>query len=135
MWRVPTGLWLLLFEDGEGHGWRFMVNGKVEDAEVMDGDAVGEVMVVIGFSWLYCWLFGLVEVNWRWVCVQRRLVWVVCRIDIVSVDGEKGTVTVVGDVDPVLVVRRLRKAGKVAEICQLVGVKYTPYEGGACHIL
>lgn len=77
-----------------------------------------------------------------------------------AVDGEKGTLTVVGDVDPVLVVRRLRKAGKIAEIvsvgppkppepkrlivldlppccnqCQLVGVKYAPYEGGACHIL
>ncbi|XP_024167258.1 heavy metal-associated isoprenylated plant protein 2-like [Rosa chinensis] len=81
-------------------------------------------------------------------------------IDIVAVDGQKGTLTVVGDVDPVLVVRRLRKVGKVAEIvsvgppkasepkplifldlpsccnqCQLVGFKYVPYEGGGCHIL
>ncbi|TXG48958.1 hypothetical protein EZV62_024833 [Acer yangbiense] len=37
-------------------------------------------------------------------------------IDQVSVDGEKGTLTVVGDVDPVLVIEKLRKIRKVAEI-------------------
>lgn len=81
----------------------------------------------------------------------------------VVVDGEKGTLRVVGDVDPVLVVKRPRKAGKVAEIisvgppkpsqpkqipsvfllppccnqCELVGViSYASYfDGGACTIL
>ncbi|KAK9944086.1 hypothetical protein M0R45_009670 [Rubus argutus] len=83
-------------------------------------------------------------------------------IDAVVVDGQKGTLSVVGDVDPVLVVKPLRKAGKVAEIisvgpvkplepkeppavfllppccnqCQLVGVSYAPYfDGGVCNIL
>ncbi|XP_050278455.1 heavy metal-associated isoprenylated plant protein 2-like [Quercus robur] len=37
-------------------------------------------------------------------------------IDKVSVDGEKGMLTIVGDVDPVLVVRNLKKIGKVPEI-------------------
>lgn len=31
-------------------------------------------------------------------------------------DGEKGMLTIVGDVDPVLVVRNLKKIGKVPEI-------------------
>ncbi|KAK9147169.1 hypothetical protein Sjap_007072 [Stephania japonica] len=37
-------------------------------------------------------------------------------INSVAVDGEKGTLTVVGEVDPVEVTRRLRKTGKVIEI-------------------
>ncbi|KAK9155247.1 hypothetical protein Sjap_002727 [Stephania japonica] len=37
-------------------------------------------------------------------------------INSVAVDGEKGTLTVVGEVDPVEVTRRLRKTGKVVEI-------------------
>ncbi|KAK1572464.1 hypothetical protein Q3G72_032961 [Acer saccharum] len=37
-------------------------------------------------------------------------------IDQVSVDAEKGTLTVVGNVDPVLVVEKLRKIRKCAEI-------------------
>ncbi|KAM4118700.1 hypothetical protein ACJW30_03G001300 [Castanea mollissima] len=37
-------------------------------------------------------------------------------IDKVSVDGEKGMLTIVGEVDPVLVVRNLKKIGKVPEI-------------------
>jgi hypothetical protein len=79
----------------------------------------------------------------------------------VVVDGQKGKLRVVGDVDPVLVVKRLRKAGKVAEIisvgplkpsepkefppvfllppccnqCQLVGVSYAYFDGGVCNIL
>ncbi|KAK3030384.1 hypothetical protein RJ639_038912 [Escallonia herrerae] len=77
-------------------------------------------------------------------------------IDKVSVDSEKGMVTVVGDVDPVLLTKKIRKTGKVAEIisvgpakepkspecspgkplppccknCQLVAVSYTSYDGG-----
>ncbi|KAK4595194.1 hypothetical protein RGQ29_013575, partial [Quercus rubra] len=38
------------------------------------------------------------------------------EVYIVSVDGEKGMLTIVGDVDPVLVVRDLKKIGKVPEI-------------------
>ncbi|KAM5562451.1 hypothetical protein ABKV19_017595 [Rosa sericea] len=84
-------------------------------------------------------------------------------ITMVVVDGEKGLLRVVGDVDPVLVVKRLRKARKVAEIvsvgppkpsepkqipsvfllppccnqCELVGViSYAPhFDGGVCNIL
>ncbi|KAA8535200.1 hypothetical protein F0562_030203 [Nyssa sinensis] len=37
-------------------------------------------------------------------------------IDQVSVDAEKGTLTVIGEVDPVLVAIRLRKKGKEAKI-------------------
>ncbi|KAA8539166.1 hypothetical protein F0562_025858 [Nyssa sinensis] len=37
-------------------------------------------------------------------------------IDQVSVDAEKGTLTVIGEVDPVLVAIRLRKKGKEVEI-------------------
>ncbi|KAK9944093.1 hypothetical protein M0R45_009677 [Rubus argutus] len=90
----------------------------------------------------------------------------ICKTDVLKaiaklivVDGQKGTLNVVGDVDPVLVVKRLRKAGKVAEIisvgplkslepkepppvfllppccnqCQLVVVSY--FDGGVCNIL
>nr|XP_023887955.1 heavy metal-associated isoprenylated plant protein 2-like [Quercus suber] len=37
-------------------------------------------------------------------------------IDEESVDGEKGMLTIVGDVEPVLVVRNLKKIGKVPAI-------------------
>ncbi|KAJ0013755.1 hypothetical protein Pint_21878 [Pistacia integerrima] len=40
-------------------------------------------------------------------------------IDQVSVDGEKGILTVVGDVDPVLVVKRLKKIKKCPEIVSI----------------
>ncbi|KAL7235541.1 hypothetical protein ACSBR1_018938 [Camellia fascicularis] len=40
-------------------------------------------------------------------------------IDQVSVDGEKGILTVIGNVDPVLVATQVRKTGKVAD---LIGV-------------
>ncbi|GMP39703.1 hypothetical protein CsSME_00010429 [Camellia sinensis var. sinensis] len=40
-------------------------------------------------------------------------------IDQVSVDSEKGILTVIGNVDPVLVATQVRKTGKVAE---LIGV-------------
>ncbi|KAK3228989.1 hypothetical protein Dsin_000870 [Dipteronia sinensis] len=85
-------------------------------------------------------------------------------IDQVSVDGEKGTLTVVGDVDPVLVIEKLRKIGRVAEIvtvgppkppepekpkpppcpplppccndCQYIAVGYDfPYDNRICSIL
>ncbi|XP_034708022.1 heavy metal-associated isoprenylated plant protein 2-like [Vitis riparia] len=81
-------------------------------------------------------------------------------INQVTVDGEKGTLTVVGDVDPVLLTETVRKSGKVAEImsvgppkppepkspvkkplppwcydCQLVPVSYVPYDSGPCSIL
>ncbi|KAK9292042.1 hypothetical protein L1049_019996 [Liquidambar formosana] len=81
-------------------------------------------------------------------------------IDQVSVDGDKGTLTVVGDVDPVCVIKQVRKMGKVAEIisvgppnppecpphpcrlppccndCQLVAVSFsTPNDGRLCSIL
>ncbi|XP_060673754.1 heavy metal-associated isoprenylated plant protein 2-like [Ziziphus jujuba] len=80
----------------------------------------------------------------------------------VSVDGEKELLSVVGDVDPVLVVKNLRKIGKVAKIisvgppksekpkqspkkpcnlppccndCQLVAVGFSQDYNGGCHIL
>ncbi|KAA8536676.1 hypothetical protein F0562_029154 [Nyssa sinensis] len=83
-------------------------------------------------------------------------------IDQVSVDGEKGTLTVIGEVDPVLVTNQVRKTGKVVEImsvgppkppekpkkpepekplppccndCQLVAVSFTRHDGGYCSIL
>ncbi|KAF5952068.1 hypothetical protein HYC85_010012 [Camellia sinensis] len=37
-------------------------------------------------------------------------------IDQVSVDSEKGILTVIGNVDPVLVANQVRKTGKVAEL-------------------
>ncbi|XP_057497344.1 heavy metal-associated isoprenylated plant protein 43-like [Actinidia eriantha] len=79
-------------------------------------------------------------------------------INSVAVDGEKWTLTVIGVVDPVCVVKQIRKIGKTAEIltvgppkpksperekikplphcckdCQLVAV--LPYEYGICSIL
>ncbi|KAL5560441.1 hypothetical protein UlMin_036652 [Ulmus minor] len=81
-------------------------------------------------------------------------------IDQISVDGEKQTLTVVGDVDPVFIVKKIRKSRKCAEIvsvgppkdddkkkiiecclppycndCQMVAVSYAPYDGGICNIL
>ncbi|KAF3964700.1 hypothetical protein CMV_011047 [Castanea mollissima] len=85
-------------------------------------------------------------------------------IDKVSVDGEKGMLTIVGDVDPVLVVRNLKKIGKVPEIisvgppkppeyceefkfrecrpcppscreCQLIFTSYPYNDGRTCSIL
>ncbi|KAK3030385.1 hypothetical protein RJ639_038913, partial [Escallonia herrerae] len=85
-------------------------------------------------------------------------------IDKVCVDTEKGMVTVIGDVDPVCVTKKVRKTGKVTELvsvgppakekepeppksppqkplppcckeCQLVAVSYTFYDGGVCSIL
>ncbi|XP_024030630.1 heavy metal-associated isoprenylated plant protein 43 [Morus notabilis] len=83
-------------------------------------------------------------------------------INQVSVDATKGTLTVIGDVDPVMIVKQVRKARKCAEIisvgppkppekkspekyvllpsfckdCQLVAVSFAPYGGGsACNIL
>ncbi|XP_052205874.1 heavy metal-associated isoprenylated plant protein 43-like [Diospyros lotus] len=37
-------------------------------------------------------------------------------VDQMSVDGQKGTLTVVGEVDPILVAKAVRKTGSVAEI-------------------
>ncbi|GMY22195.1 heavy metal-associated isoprenylated plant protein 2-like [Fagus crenata] len=86
-------------------------------------------------------------------------------IDKVSVDGEKGVLTVIGDVDPVLVVKKLKKIGKAADIisvgppkpadqckeikfldcrrpcppsckeCHLIFTTYPNYDGGPCSIL
>ncbi|KAI8021147.1 Heavy metal-associated isoprenylated plant protein 43 [Camellia lanceoleosa] len=85
-------------------------------------------------------------------------------IDHVSVDAEKGTLTVIGNVDPVCVTTQVRKTGKVVELisvgppkppekkpqppkspiclppcckeCQLVGITFVPYDGGSsCSIL
>ncbi|THG21081.1 hypothetical protein TEA_003164 [Camellia sinensis var. sinensis] len=84
-------------------------------------------------------------------------------IDQVSVDAEKGTLTVIGNVDPVCVTTQVRKTGKVVELisvgppkkdtkpqpqpqpicfppcckeCQLVGITSVPYDGGSsCSIL
>ena len=79
-------------------------------------------------------------------------------------DAAKGTLTVVGDVDPVLVTTQVRKTGKVVEIvsvgppkkpdapkpkpsepditlpprcndCQLVAVSFAPYDRQYCSIL
>ncbi|KAK9939272.1 hypothetical protein M0R45_015973 [Rubus argutus] len=54
------------YGEGRGHGlalgidWGVWLSWEIAGGSggivVMDGDAVGEVMVVIGFSWLYCWL-------------------------------------------------------------------------------
>lgn len=78
-----------------------------------------------------------------------------------TVDGEKETVTVVGEVDPVLLTETLRKSGKYAEIVsvgppkppepkspqnnpapppwyidyQMVPVGHVPYDSGPCSIL
>lgn len=83
-------------------------------------------------------------------------------VDQVSIDGEKGTLTVVGSVDPVLLATKVRKTGKMAEIvsvgppkkpdsptkcpltiplplccdyCQFVPIPYTSYDAGPCSIL
>ncbi|KAM7478569.1 hypothetical protein LguiA_026782 [Lonicera macranthoides] len=82
-------------------------------------------------------------------------------VDQVSIDSEKGTLTVVGSVDPVLVAKKVRKTGKMAEIssvgppkkpdsptkpptiplppccnyCQFVPIPYTSYDAGSCSIL
>ncbi|KAK4476778.1 hypothetical protein RD792_015938 [Penstemon davidsonii] len=82
-------------------------------------------------------------------------------VDEVTVDAEKGTLTVVGSVDPVCVITNVRKTGKYAEItsvgppkkpdppkpepckplprcckeCQLVAVSHVTYENGGCSIL
>ncbi|CAL5399168.1 unnamed protein product [Camellia sinensis] len=86
-------------------------------------------------------------------------------IDQVSVDAEKGTLTVIGNVDPVCVTTQVRrKTGKVVELisvgppkppdpkpqpckppiclppcckeCELVGITFVPYYGGSsCSIL
>lgn len=37
-------------------------------------------------------------------------------IDHISVDGEKGIVTVIGDVDPVLVTNQVRRTRKIVQI-------------------
>ncbi|XP_024968094.1 heavy metal-associated isoprenylated plant protein 43-like [Cynara cardunculus var. scolymus] len=84
-------------------------------------------------------------------------------IDQVSFDGDKGTVVVVGDVDPVCVATRVRKTGMIAQIesvgpnkksstplpklvrminplppcgCEVVANGYSqPYDGGNCMIM
>ena len=40
------------------------------------------------------------------------------------VDAEKGTLTVNGDADPVIIVKKLRKMGKEVTIDYLHGTKY-----------
>ncbi|OVA06825.1 Heavy metal-associated domain [Macleaya cordata] len=47
-------------------------------------------------------------------------------VDEISADAEKGTLTVKGNVDPVLVVNRLRKAGKVVEVMSVGPPKPPP---------
>ncbi|PON74473.1 Heavy metal-associated domain containing protein [Parasponia andersonii] len=80
-------------------------------------------------------------------------------INQVAVDAEKETVTVVGDVDPVMIVKQIKKTGKCADIisvgppepvepkiecvvlppccndCQLIAVGYAPHVRGGCNIL
>ncbi|KAK9265741.1 hypothetical protein L1049_025335 [Liquidambar formosana] len=83
-------------------------------------------------------------------------------IDQISVDGEKGTLTVIGDADTVCIVKQIRKMGKVAAIisvgppkppepakpkppepplppccndCQLVAIGFVPYDVRPCSIL
>ncbi|XP_038716829.1 heavy metal-associated isoprenylated plant protein 43-like [Tripterygium wilfordii] len=46
-------------------------------------------------------------------------------IDQISVDGEKQTLTVIGEVDPVKVIKQLRKVGRIAHIVS-VGPPETP---------
>ncbi|CAI9764510.1 unnamed protein product [Fraxinus pennsylvanica] len=87
-----------------------------------------------------------------------------CCVDSVAVTADKGTVTVVGTVDPVCVITAIRKTGKFSEItsvgppkkpdppkpdppkpcpplpacckqCQLVGVSYVTYDSAPCSIL
>lgn len=92
----------------------------------------------------------------------NTLTWIGAGVNEVSLDAEKGMLTVVGNVDPVCVASSLRKAGYYAEItsvgppkkpdekqkspekpkplpacckqCQLVGV-VVDYGGGGCSIL
>ncbi|XP_077240366.1 heavy metal transport/detoxification superfamily protein [Tasmannia lanceolata] len=47
-------------------------------------------------------------------------------IDEISMDGEKGTSTIIGDVDPVLVVQQLRKIKKVVQIVSVGPPKPKP---------
>ncbi|XP_024930203.1 heavy metal-associated isoprenylated plant protein 2 [Ziziphus jujuba] len=47
-------------------------------------------------------------------------------IDQVSVDAEKGLLTVVGNVDPVLIVKKVRKIGKAAEVVSIGPPKPEP---------
>ncbi|KAL3520498.1 hypothetical protein ACH5RR_018647 [Cinchona calisaya] len=84
-------------------------------------------------------------------------------VDQVTVDAEKGILTVVGAVDPVCVATKVRKTGKNAEIlsvgppkkpdppksdpskpkplppccpnCQFVTISYEPYDSRICSIL
>ncbi|GFY94633.1 hypothetical protein Acr_10g0000180 [Actinidia rufa] len=82
-------------------------------------------------------------------------------INEVSVNGEKGILTVVGEVDPVLVTKKVRKTGKIAQIisvgapktseekkpeptnpippcctdCQFVAIGFEPYYANFCSIL
>ncbi|KAL2513832.1 Heavy metal transport/detoxification superfamily protein [Forsythia ovata] len=84
-------------------------------------------------------------------------------IDEVTLNAEKGTLTVVGSVDPVSIITAIRKTGKFVEItsvgppkkpdpkpdpakpctplpacckqCQLVGVSYVIYDSAPCSIL
>ena len=80
-------------------------------------------------------------------------------IDEVSLNGEKGILTVVGEVDPVLVTQKVRKTGKIAQIvsvgtpkppekkpeptnplpphctdCQLIAIDFEPYYIQFCSI-
>ncbi|KAL3538378.1 hypothetical protein ACH5RR_001758 [Cinchona calisaya] len=80
-------------------------------------------------------------------------------VDQVTVDAEKGILTVVGEVDPVCVTTKVRKTGKYAEIlsvgppkkpdppkpdkplppccppCRFVTIDYEPYDSRICSIL
>ncbi|KAK3005790.1 hypothetical protein RJ639_017596 [Escallonia herrerae] len=89
------------------------------------------------------------------------MLWSSTGISSVAVDSDEGTLTVLGDADPVLMVKHIRKTGKLVEIisvgpvnpklpkphesnrhlftcckdCQLVAIYHKPYEGGLCSIL
>ncbi|KAL5560438.1 hypothetical protein UlMin_036649 [Ulmus minor] len=82
-------------------------------------------------------------------------------IDQAQVNAEKGTLAVIGDVDPTLIVKQVRKTGKVAVIesvgppkkkppepkkptdplplcchsCRVVVFSFDSYDGGRCNIL
>nr|XP_048331652.1 heavy metal-associated isoprenylated plant protein 43-like [Ziziphus jujuba var. spinosa] len=92
--------------------------------------------------------------------MKRTVVKVNINCQICKSDVLKAVTKLSGDVDPVLIVKKVRKIGKAAEVvsvgppkpepkkspkyillppycndCQFVGVGFTPYDGRLCHIL
>ncbi|CAL5340991.1 unnamed protein product [Camellia sinensis] len=123
---------------------------------------------IVQFTFLLCASMKKIELKVGIHCQKcktevLKAVTKLTGIDQVSVDAEKGTLTVIGNVDPVCVTTQVRKTGKVVELisvgppkkdtkpqpqpqpicfppcckeCQLVGITSVPYDGGSsCSIL